>query len=348
MFGALTENEAQLSNLITSSKRTFDATARRNDELAETIRIFPTFLDESKATVERLETFSRDTRPLIQDLRPVAQRPAADAARRQGAGPRPRAVLQGPRPADRRVAHGPCRPRARCFDGLEPLLGELAPFLGQVNPILQYLELSQYQVSDFISYGGAALADTTQSSTGGIGHYLRQFGVSGSEAVAMYRQRLPHQPRQHLHQPAAACSARRAAMYKISAAVRTASTSGGEKPPSGDDAGLLRPGQPHLPGTACRASSRTSRRRTTGRVASRPLRLRRRRGRRRRGARSPGRTRRARRRRARRWPVIRSPSVAPSGPSARDPGGQRPGDARGGLGLELGLLGDLHARRRRR
>ena len=58
-FGALTENEQQLSNLITSAGRVFDATASQQDNLAETIRIFPTFLDESKATLERLETFSR-------------------------------------------------------------------------------------------------------------------------------------------------------------------------------------------------------------------------------------------------------------------------------------------------
>jgi virulence factor Mce-like protein len=47
VFAALTQNEAQLRNLITGSKRTFDATASKNDELAETIRIFPTFLNQS-------------------------------------------------------------------------------------------------------------------------------------------------------------------------------------------------------------------------------------------------------------------------------------------------------------
>ena len=46
VFGALNENEAQLRNLITSSAEVFDATASQNDALAETFRIFPTFLDE--------------------------------------------------------------------------------------------------------------------------------------------------------------------------------------------------------------------------------------------------------------------------------------------------------------
>src|SRR4029453_15787052 len=62
-FAALTENEQQLQTLITSSKRVFDATASRNEALAEAIRIFPTFLDESKATLARLEAFSAGPAP---------------------------------------------------------------------------------------------------------------------------------------------------------------------------------------------------------------------------------------------------------------------------------------------
>src|SRR4051795_6829012 len=72
-FAALTQNEAQLRNLITSAGRVFDATASQQENLAETIRIFPTFLDESKATLARLQRFSNNTDPLIQDLIPVAK-----------------------------------------------------------------------------------------------------------------------------------------------------------------------------------------------------------------------------------------------------------------------------------
>ncbi len=35
--------------------------------------MLPTFLDESKATLERLQTFSNDTNPLITQLRPSAR-----------------------------------------------------------------------------------------------------------------------------------------------------------------------------------------------------------------------------------------------------------------------------------
>ena len=74
--------------------------------------------------------------------------------------------------------------------GLKPTLAELTPFLQQVNPILQYFETSQFQVSDFVTNGAAALADTTASPSGGIGHYLRQFGPTGTESLAIHRERL--------------------------------------------------------------------------------------------------------------------------------------------------------------
>ncbi len=187
-FGALTENEQQLANLITSAGRVFDATASQQDALAETIRIFPTFLDESKATVERLETFSRDTRPLIQDLRPVAQDLQPTLRDVHALAPDLRRFFRDLDPLIK-VSRKGLPAGSEVLRGLKPTLAELTPFLQQINPILQYLEASQFQVSDFITNGAAALADTTASPSGGVGHYLRQFGPTGSESLAIYRKR---------------------------------------------------------------------------------------------------------------------------------------------------------------
>ena len=189
VFGALTENEAQLENLITSSKRTFDATASKSDALAETIRIFPTFLSESKLTVERLERFSNDTDPLISDLRPVARDLQPTLRDVRALAPELEQFFEDLDPVITASKTG--LPATReILEGAEPLLAELGPFLGEFNPILQMLEANQWQVADFLSFGAAALADTTVSPGGGTGHYLRQFGVEGLEAVAMYEQRL--------------------------------------------------------------------------------------------------------------------------------------------------------------
>ena len=73
VFSALTQDEGALHGLIVNSGAVFSATASQNEALAETFRIFPTFLDESRLTLARLRTFAVDTRPLIRDLRPVAR-----------------------------------------------------------------------------------------------------------------------------------------------------------------------------------------------------------------------------------------------------------------------------------
>jgi phospholipid/cholesterol/gamma-HCH transport system substrate-binding protein len=189
-FAALTENEQQLQTLITSSKKVFDATASRNDALAESVRIFPTFLDESKATLARLQTFSTDTRPLVQDLRPVAQALKPTLADVHAMAPDLERFFRNLDPLITASKRG--LPAARdTLEGLQPVLDAMHPFLGQLNPMLQYLEASQSQVADFISYGAAALADTTASPGGGVGHYLRQFGPLGAESAAIYKERLP-------------------------------------------------------------------------------------------------------------------------------------------------------------
>jgi phospholipid/cholesterol/gamma-HCH transport system substrate-binding protein len=185
-FGALTENEQQLHNLITSASQVFQATASQQDNLAETIRILPTFLDESKATLTRLQAFSTNTQPLVHDLIPVAQdlKPTLHDVR--VLSPDLRSFFRNLDPLITASRTG-LPAASEIIRGLEPTLAELTPFLQQVNPILQYLEASQFQVSDFVTNGAAALADTEPSTSGG--HYLRQLGPVGAESLAIYRER---------------------------------------------------------------------------------------------------------------------------------------------------------------
>ena len=77
VFGAINEREGALRELIVNSNNTFEATASRDVALAETFRVFPTFLDESKATLARLERFAVDTRPLVNALKAPGGRPRA-------------------------------------------------------------------------------------------------------------------------------------------------------------------------------------------------------------------------------------------------------------------------------
>src|SRR5919199_351765 len=72
VFGALNRRRGQLRDLIVNSQRTFSATASADNALADTFSIFPTFLDESRLTADRLERFALNARPLVNELKPVA------------------------------------------------------------------------------------------------------------------------------------------------------------------------------------------------------------------------------------------------------------------------------------
>src|SRR5918994_679326 len=71
VFAALTEHDQALAGAIVGSNRTFGALASESDALAETFKIFPTFENEGRLTLNRLKTFAEDAGPLFDDLRPV-------------------------------------------------------------------------------------------------------------------------------------------------------------------------------------------------------------------------------------------------------------------------------------
>ena len=72
-LGAVNEREGQLRELIVNADRFFGALGSRNEALAETVFVLPTFLDETRLTVRAAAHASRSTRaPLVRDLQPVA------------------------------------------------------------------------------------------------------------------------------------------------------------------------------------------------------------------------------------------------------------------------------------
>src|SRR5205085_7922323 len=70
-FEDVTRDEAALSTLVQRNSELFGELAQRREALADSIRILPTFLDETKATLAKLRTFSLNTDPLLVDLDPV-------------------------------------------------------------------------------------------------------------------------------------------------------------------------------------------------------------------------------------------------------------------------------------
>src|SRR3954453_16296406 len=71
VFGALNQRQGQLRQLIVNSERTFSATASQDRPLADRFQIFPVFLAQSPFTGTRPEGSAKNTRPLINELKPV-------------------------------------------------------------------------------------------------------------------------------------------------------------------------------------------------------------------------------------------------------------------------------------
>ena len=190
VFGALSEREDQLQALVRNSDTVFTAIQRQRENFAETWNILPTFLNESRATYQRLEVFARDTRPLVRDLEPAMRdlRPTLEAVRDLSPDLRRLFVNLDPLIDASRES---LPAQAEIFQGLRPLLGALGPWLGEVNPTLDWIAQHQHTLVDlFANLGVATHAKTGSRDPQATGHYLRQFGPSGAETLAVHPRRL--------------------------------------------------------------------------------------------------------------------------------------------------------------
>jgi phospholipid/cholesterol/gamma-HCH transport system substrate-binding protein len=185
VFHAVSRENGQLRGLVTNGEATFSALASRDDALAETFQILPTFLRETRATAERLQTFAENTDPLVQDL----LEPASDlgpTVRDLGAlSPDLEKLFNDIHPLVDASATGV--PAAQRFlEGASPLLTSTHNFLSELNPILSYLSYSRTTISQFLTAGASTLAG---NGVGGYKrfasgeHYLPQMAIIDSRSL---------------------------------------------------------------------------------------------------------------------------------------------------------------------
>jgi phospholipid/cholesterol/gamma-HCH transport system substrate-binding protein len=188
VFGALNEREGALRELIVNADRVFDATQSRDEALAETFAIFPTFLDESRLTFERLQRFAINTDPLVTDLKPVADDLGPTVRDLARLSPDLEQFLRDLRPL---IAQSPkLRDAERFLRGAEPVFNALNRWLPEFNPILSFFNYQQAVVAGFITNGAGALAAFVppRESEGPL-NYLRQYGVINSRSLSLNRDR---------------------------------------------------------------------------------------------------------------------------------------------------------------
>jgi virulence factor Mce-like protein len=186
VFGALSERKGQLQGLIRNSGTVFHTTAVRNRDLEATFRALPTFLTESRLTLNRLQSFSVNANPLITQLHPAARALSADLKPLAKVAPDFRGFFTGLRKTEIRARTGLPALQKLLNTDLPPLLTQLVPFTQQLNPIVAMIGRYQRDVTGFL--GNATGATNAQISTeaGVLSHYIRSSAPLYPEDLGMF------------------------------------------------------------------------------------------------------------------------------------------------------------------
>jgi virulence factor Mce-like protein len=155
-FGAASEQEGALRGLIVNGNRTFAALASRDEALAETFEVLPTFERETRTTMVRLERFARDTDPLVRLLAEPADDLAPTVRDLGDLAPDLEQLFRDVDPLLDSSETG--IPAAERFlEGAQPLLEAAHVFLPEVNPILAYLQFNRTLVGSFLVAGAGSI-----------------------------------------------------------------------------------------------------------------------------------------------------------------------------------------------
>lgn len=194
-FQALRGRQGELGDLIESSNAVFQTTARRNRDIEALFRAFPTFLDESRLTLQRLKGFSENANPLMKQLVPAAEELSPTLVTISKLAPEAKAFFEGLGPVIKLSPEGFAAIREVFRDEFPPLLRALDPFLRNLNPILVGLKLYRVEVTSFFGNLAASLSGELPLPPGAEEgaqqpHYLRIMGPLTPETLSTYPQRL--------------------------------------------------------------------------------------------------------------------------------------------------------------
>ena len=191
VFAALTEHDQALAGAIVGANRTFGALASESDALAETFKIFPTFENEGRLTLDRLKTFAEDAGPLFDDLRPVARDLSPTLRDVRRLAPKAKTLFRNLDPLIKASATG--LPSLSSFlREVRPVMDGLDPFLSNFNPLLGWLDYQAPVVTDFLANPSSSTADYLpfHPSQSEPLHLSRQMTIFTAESLAIHQQRL--------------------------------------------------------------------------------------------------------------------------------------------------------------
>jgi phospholipid/cholesterol/gamma-HCH transport system substrate-binding protein len=191
VFGALTAHDQALAGAIVGGNRTFGALASQSRALSDTFKIFPTFENETRLTLDRLKGFAEDARPVFHDLKPVARNLSPTLRDVQRLAPDANRLFKNLNPLVRASRTG--LPSLSSFvTQLRPVMDGLDPFLANFNPLIRWLDYQAPVVTDFLANPSSSTADFLpfQSGQNAPLHLSRQMTILTAESLSIYHNRL--------------------------------------------------------------------------------------------------------------------------------------------------------------
>ncbi|HEY6771557.1 MAG TPA: MlaD family protein [Solirubrobacterales bacterium] len=191
VFAALTDHDQALAGATVGANRTFGALASQSRALSDTFKIFPTFENEGRLTLDRLKGFAEDARPVFHDLKPVARDLSPTLRDVRRLAPKARRLFKNLNPLIKASATG--FPSLSSFlRELRPLMENFDPFLANLNPVVRWLDYQAPVLTDFLANPASATSEYMpfQPGQGAPLHLSRQMTIFTSESLSIQQQRL--------------------------------------------------------------------------------------------------------------------------------------------------------------
>jgi phospholipid/cholesterol/gamma-HCH transport system substrate-binding protein len=191
VFGALTAHDQALAGAIVGANRTFGALASQSRALSDTFKIFPTFENETRLTLDRLKGFSADAQPVFQDLEPVARNLSPTLRDVRRLAPDANRLFKNLNPLVK-ASHTGLPSLSSFVSNLRPVMDGFDPFLANFNPLLRWIDYQAPVVTDFLANPSSSTADFLPFESGQNAplHLSRQMTILTAESLSIYNQRL--------------------------------------------------------------------------------------------------------------------------------------------------------------
>jgi phospholipid/cholesterol/gamma-HCH transport system substrate-binding protein len=183
-FRALSERPDQLRGLIENTESVFGTIADRDQQLIETFQVLPTFLEESKLTLERVDTFATDTNDLLVQLRPSARALSGTLTETAAAAPDLIRFFDGLTIVNKRARAGFSSLRTVLDDQIPEPLARVDSWLAELIPIATALDRYKRETTAVFANLSAATNAANIDGTGTFRKYLRTTAPFNPQALA--------------------------------------------------------------------------------------------------------------------------------------------------------------------